>query len=530
MNTVDTESAVRQASVGSRWPERAIALSTLAAIAGLTLYLVPHWRDSAELSHGWFAPILCILLLAQSRKEPNWAAIWTSRKVVALQTGLCIGGIVTSAIAGLSALLQGPSHSQPAFLAGSSVALLVLSATAALARSRTGWVRLNGASLSAAVIWCLAVPLPRGTLSRLTLLLQDVITGISVDMLHLLGIAAVRHGNLIELANGLVGVEEACSGIRSLTASLFAGVTLGGLMLAGLRRRVFLVACAAAFALATNLGRSLLLCLLVAGGVDTNGLWHDVTGYAVLGLTLILLFGTCLLLNRRSSPAFEERDTPVSIPRRPFLLHAAFASTAALALLAVALRLAPSSDAERTPPDLGSIAGFDAPGWSRRTSQSVQSYSAALNTPYLHQETYSRGQTQVTFYLAYWPMKQSTLGWVALHTPDICLPGAGWTVQTLPARTTTYPIPNPQRYLANRGSFPQHIWFWHVFGNRVVGERGGVYPWQLASTILRRDVQARAPQCVIRVSSNEPLETLVGDPLLKEFFRRLHAAQLAPRP
>ncbi len=54
-------------------------------------------------------------------------------------------------------------------------------------------------------------------------------TGASVELLGWLGIPAMPHGNVIEVATGMVGIDEACSGIRSFQATLMISLFLGEL-------------------------------------------------------------------------------------------------------------------------------------------------------------------------------------------------------------------------------------------------------------------------------------------------------------
>ncbi len=508
------------------WPERAVLGSVLAATAAVSGYLLPFWRESPELSHGYFAPFCALALLWQSRGEPEFTEGWKSGTLVVWQVFLLVLGTSSAALAALAALAQGLFHSQTAFLTGLAMSVIVLSGTLALARAPARVVRLNGASLGAALVWWFVVPLPSGTLARFTLFLQDWITGGSVTAVHWFGFPAVRDGNIIRLANALVGVEEACSGIRSLTACLFAGVVLGGLMLQGIPRRLFTVIAAGALAVVTNFARSISLCLLAAHGVEIKGFWHDATAYAILGATALILFGGCLLLSH-AKPGVALKSGPSPAARRPsFAAHLTLAGAMTLLAIFVAAKLAPGPASEHPPPDLAKLMALTDAGWLRRTDESIFQFSTALNTTVLRQETYFRNGTQLTFYVAFWSTNQSTLGSVALHTPDICLPGGGWAPRPLPAATSHYPLAGPRRFVFEKASFPQYVWFWHYFGGRPVGQTAGLYPWQLGPLLLKRTVSARAPQWVVRVSSNKPLESLLAEPILKEFFARLQAAGL----
>jgi hypothetical protein len=48
-----------------------------------------------------------------------------------------------------------------------------------------------------------------------------------VEVLGWLGIPAMAHGNVIEVATGMVGIDEACSGIRSFQSSLMISLFFG---------------------------------------------------------------------------------------------------------------------------------------------------------------------------------------------------------------------------------------------------------------------------------------------------------------
>src|SRR5262249_14676145 len=61
-----------------------------------------------------------------------------------------------------------------------------------------------------------SVPWPDQLEAPLMHAMMQTVAGVAVAGLDLLGVAALQHGNLIEVASGVVGVDEACSGIRSL--------------------------------------------------------------------------------------------------------------------------------------------------------------------------------------------------------------------------------------------------------------------------------------------------------------------------
>lgn len=511
---------------------RVVVLVAAIVLAGVSLYLSPFWQASAELSHGWLAPLCTIALSWESRREPDFFATspaWIRSGT--LWTGVICGSFL-AVIAGYAALAQGLSHPQTAFLVGATTASFLSVTAMTLARTSRPFVAMNGASLAGAALWIFVAPLPSGSLASLTLSLQNGITTAAVAVLHLFGFPAIRHGNIIELSTAMVGVEEACSGIRSLMACLFTGLVLGGLFLRGWSVRLILLAAAGLLAVATNLGRSVFLCLLAAKGVDIRIFWHEFTGYAVLGLTALLLLALIQLLpgyGRRAAPSISPRPPPLPVSKTGNIPIGVFATVAALCIAGVVLKVAPRTERDDSPPDLGALLAIEAAGWSRRTDDSITAYRDSLGTPWLHQETYRRDQTQLTVFIAYWPSNRSTFGAVSLHSPNICLPGSGWTERLYSENNARYPIPSPQTFLFEKEGYPQYVWFWHIFDHRVISPSAGLYPWQLGPVLWRPGMHARAAQWVIRISSNRPLESLQDEPIISDLVRRLNDRALLPR-
>ncbi len=181
-----------------------------------------------------------------------------------------------------------------------------------------------------AFIWVISAPLVSVVENNISLFLLSQVTRVVFFVFDMGGFPLEQQGNTLILPTGRVGVEDACSGIRSLTACLFAGSFLGAVFLNSLWKKVLLVGIAMLFAFFTNILRSLFLTgWAYANGPDAiDGAVHDVTGYAVLGLTCVGLIALLPVFNFRMewlqsvSPDDEELitadggDTDESV-RRP---------------------------------------------------------------------------------------------------------------------------------------------------------------------------------------------------------------------
>ncbi len=152
-----------------------------------------------------------------------------------------------------------------------------------------------------ALVWLVSAPMVSVIENQLSLFLLNQVMTVVFFTFDSLGLPLQQEGNVLvlpPLADGTpnrVGVEQACSGIRSLTGCLFAGSFLAAVFLDKLWKKTALVAAAMVFAFLTNLLRSLFLTSWAYnfGHEAIEGMVHDLAGYSVLGLTVV---GLLLLL------------------------------------------------------------------------------------------------------------------------------------------------------------------------------------------------------------------------------------------
>jgi exosortase/archaeosortase family protein len=147
-----------------------------------------------------------------------------------------------------------------------------------------------------ALIWMLSAPLVSAVENQLSLFLLRKVVAVVSFVFNLLGFPLIQEGSTLVLpGDDRVGVEDACSGIRSLTACLFTGSFLAAVFLDRWWKKAALIGAALVLAVFTNLLRSLFLTSWAYshGSRSISGTFHDATGYAVLGVTFVGLL--CLL-------------------------------------------------------------------------------------------------------------------------------------------------------------------------------------------------------------------------------------------
>jgi exosortase len=69
------------------------------------------------------------------------------------------------------------------------------------------------------LFFLVAVPWPTRLEQLVVQSLMRADSAITIQLLNLVGTLAVQHGNVIELSTGQVGIDDACTGVRSLQAT-----------------------------------------------------------------------------------------------------------------------------------------------------------------------------------------------------------------------------------------------------------------------------------------------------------------------
>lgn len=140
-----------------------------------------------------------------------------------------------------------------------------------------------------AFAWMIASPFFSVWENAISRFLLSKVAIIVTAIMDSAGFLVELRGNSIFFPDGAVGVADACSGIRSLTACLFSGSFLAAVFLDKMWKKVALVAMSMVLAFINNIIRALFLSVWAYkfGSDSISGFVHDAAGYAVLGLTVI---------------------------------------------------------------------------------------------------------------------------------------------------------------------------------------------------------------------------------------------------
>jgi exosortase len=159
-----------------------------------------------------------------------------------------------------------------------------------------GWLRQAAFPIC---FFFVAIPWPTLIETPVVQTLTRMNSAIVVELLGWTGIPAVQHGNLIEVSTGTVGVDEACSGIRSFQTSLMISLFFGEFYGLDRLRRWLLVPAGFILAMAFNVCRVSFLGVVAAKkGVAAIAQYHDSAGIMITLVCAAGLWGLAVLLKR----------------------------------------------------------------------------------------------------------------------------------------------------------------------------------------------------------------------------------------
>jgi exosortase len=245
---------------------------------------------------------------------PGWAALPVRPRPL-LGAPLLLLGVAAFPVGYFLLAQMGPRTLLLWWLAGALVA-----AAAGLTLARLGWPRLR-AALFPLLFPLFALPIPLRVLNPLQDNLQEITTAISHVVLSGIGMDVSREEFVLALPGGKLRVEEACSGVRSVTALTAIAAFVAFLKGFGPGRGTLLVVLAVPVVAAVNVLRVVLSGLIQegVGPAYIQGDWHEGLGFAMVLVGLVLVLGVARLLSGAGDvpPAEPPSDAP-PLPLSPY--------------------------------------------------------------------------------------------------------------------------------------------------------------------------------------------------------------------
>ncbi|MCX6924651.1 MAG: exosortase/archaeosortase family protein [Verrucomicrobia bacterium] len=317
-NALLSEAGVKQPVAATRAKRTDLILGLLVIVAywcQLFYQLQVEWTANDQYGYGWFVPLLAAVLLWRRWVERGEAEDGGRRTEDGGESSVI--SHQSSVVRGLWSVVLGPGSVvlllflllplriiQEANVGWRSAqwlhALILVALTLILLWQAGGWrwVRDFGFPV---LFLLVAVPWPMRIEQYFVEDLMRLVTAVTVEVVGVFGVPAIQRGNLLEIGSGVVSVDGACSGVRSLQSSLMIALFLGELYRHRYWERLVLIPASLLIAFVANVGRTSFLTWTAArlGLVRMESL-HDSASLAVVAIVFGLLWLTARLVARQS--------------------------------------------------------------------------------------------------------------------------------------------------------------------------------------------------------------------------------------
>jgi len=266
-------------SIGSFLQRHWAAL--FATVAGfIVLYwatlrgLVEDWSEDPDLSHGFLIPVVSATILFANRK--TLGSLPARKSLFGLFVLLCSLAIFFTGILSFTNILQRLA------IWGTAVGALWFVLGPAIFRSQP----------FPFLYLLMAIPLPFFLISPLRIALKSFATRLSADALSFLGYSAQSQGSILVMGEHHLEVADACSGVRSLLATLSTAFLFCYLFRTGYAKGTLLVLTTVPVTIVVNMIRILVVAVaLVSFDLNlTSGMTHEVIGLLVFCFGAVLLY------------------------------------------------------------------------------------------------------------------------------------------------------------------------------------------------------------------------------------------------
>jgi exosortase len=416
-------------------------------------HLSSEWSVNEQYNYGWFVPFLALYLFWcrwQDRPEPS-----SPRKTLVAWIFIGVPALLSLLPLRLFEIAN-PDWRLLSWLHAASVVTLTLLCIWSM--GGRPWLRhfaFPVAFIFVAVPWVTPVeaPIIQG--------LMRAVASVAAETITLFGMPAQLEGNLIRLTSGLVGVNEACSGIRSLQTSLMIGLLFGELKRLSISRRIALVIGAIAIALVANFLRAVFLVWVAAAkSIAEVNRWHDVAGYTIAVLVFVGILILASLLSHGKAVRDQQAGCGLQVLSpsqclQPFIPPTSFFLFALCWMVVIEVgaqvwylaheqdlvlttrwnvrwpEAAPNFHELKIDKEIRRVLRFD-------EGQAAVWTSPAAPSPDILKPSKSK-QVVYFLYLFHWKAGRNSAVLANLHRPDVCLPAIGW-VQVADTGVRDYPV------------------------------------------------------------------------------------------
>jgi exosortase len=376
-------------------------------------HLHVEWTLNPQYNYGWAVPFLALLLFYfRWQRRPGSDICPRNNVMVRLNMAFALAMLFPIRV------IEGANPDWRFFSWILALCVVDFSLLSLLRAGGPGWLKHFAFPVCFPLI---AVPWPVQLESFVVQTMMRAVAYVAVEVAGWFGVGAYQLGNVIQLRNGFVGVDEACSGVKTLQAGIMVALVLGELLQLRWSRRIALLVLGCAWVFACNVFRATALVFVAANsGLDALARWHDTIGTAALILGMAGMLGLAWLW---------KGELPTRAPSGPArIFKPPWGALGWLILVFAGTEIWYRSHERRLierpawqvswPAKNNTIAALPIPDSTRVILRYDDAKTAAWEEP--------RGVFWWTFF-ARWKPQRAALQLVRSHSPEICLPAIGRT-------------------------------------------------------------------------------------------------------
>ncbi len=451
---------------------------TLVVLAVAFLYLtvltklVGHWWVDENYSHGLLVPFIVGYIIwfkfNRLKKAPKIPQIWIGGSMVVLALIMLLVGTL-----GAELFVQ-------------RISLVLMFAGLVIYFLGTTIFRMLAVPF---VLFLLAIPIPQIIFNKIAFPLQIYASQIAVWGIRVFGVPTVRKGNVIEIlpegAVQIIALEvvEACSGIRSLMTLMTLALILvyftrtneskypNGwfefLKDSDFWRGLILMLSAIPIAILTNAGRVTATGVLTYyyGKKATESFVHDMAGWLVYLVALILLIAVNFVLKKFMKWKSESNNDKWKTESGNFVIRNSQIILVLVALVTGGLFInwfenRGEAEVQRKPlTQISSKLG----DWEQRGSdiRFTEATESVLKTSDYVMREYIKDGRIANIYVGYYASQRTG---ATYHSPQNCLPGAGWEMrdpELVEVKTPSGKTFQANRYIIENGRYKEVMLYWY---------------------------------------------------------------------
>lgn len=259
--------------------------------------LFKDWQGDDDYSAGQLVPLAALFLVWRERKhlkecllKPCW---WGVALLVLAQMGRTFGQL---------------------FMYESAERYALVLTTAGLVLMVAGWQVFRRVSWILLFVF-LMVPLPGRIHNIISGPLRNVATTGSVFFLEAFGVRISQQGNVMMLNQNIpMGVAEACSGLRMLTAFVIVSAFIAYMVNRSRLQKATVLVSSIPLAVVCNMLRIVVtaVLMLLVSTEAADKFFHDFAGVVMMPAAVLLIFGELWLMEKLTMPEPSPRQEPAS--------------------------------------------------------------------------------------------------------------------------------------------------------------------------------------------------------------------------